>query len=233
MPVLSQSEAQSYEQQSIRRTFGCLFIAMLKMEREKINSKHTHALLLSHLEYDPDTGNFVRLICLPGCGSKPGDVAGYKRKNGYVVIRFNGKQYRAHRLAWFYVHGEWPDGEIDHINGVKSDNRLRNLRIANRSENTKNIGRRRRNTTGFKGVSKVTGMKSRWCARITSNRETIHIGSFSTPEEAYDAYCKKAAELHGVFSNTDNNPAYLSEECASLAIAYRDPNGFMTEEDDE
>jgi len=102
------------------------------------------------LEYDPETGVF---IWKTGRGSvKAGSVAGSKEANGYVRIRCDGGRYMAHRLAWLYVHGEFPPEEIDHINGVRDDNRLRNLRCVSRTENTRNQRLSNRNTSGITGV---------------------------------------------------------------------------------
>ncbi|MBH3259961.1 HNH endonuclease [Serratia marcescens] len=167
-----------------------------------------HAELLERLHYDPDSGLFTRLKDTGSPKGKKGVVAGSLKKQGYVDIRFNGQIYKAHRLAWFYHYGEWPDGEIDHINGIKSDNRISNLRAATRAENIRNIGRRNKNRTGFKGVGNA-GKK--WQARITHNGSKIYLGLFDTPEEAHEAYCKAARNLHGSFANVDNNPGHLKK----------------------
>ncbi|MCT9020921.1 HNH endonuclease [Proteus mirabilis] len=167
-----------------------------------------HDLLLSTLHYNPDTGIFTRIKHRGGMLSSSVNGAGSLKKSGYVDIRFNRKIFKAHRLAWYYVYKEWPSEEIDHINGIKSDNRIKNLREASRAENVRNIGRRNKNTSGYKGVSK-NSKSERWVARITVKRKIINIGIFDKPEDAYDAYCKKSKELHGKFSNIDNNPPHL------------------------
>lgn len=168
----------------------------------------THAELLERLHYSPDSGLFTWLKDTGGPKGKKGFVAGSLKSNGYVDIRFNGPIYRAHRLAWFYHYGKWPDGEIDHINGIKSDNRISNLREATRAESIRNIGRRNKNKTGFKGVGNVG---NKWKARITFNGENIYLGLFDTPEDAHEAYCKAATNLHGSFANIDNNPEHLKK----------------------
>ena len=107
------------------------------------------------------------------------------------------RQYKAHRLAWFYVHGEWPDGEIDHINWVKNDNRICNLRVVTHSENMQNTRRQDKGVTFKRGY---------WRARISLNKHQIFLGHFKNKEDAIAA--RKAAELkyhsHRV-ANADSN----------------------------
>lgn len=138
------------------------------------------------LHYDPHTGVFRRLI--PHAGLKRGDVAGGVQSNGYIVIRVHGHQHKAHRLAWLYMTGEWPDSYIDHINMVKNDNRWSNLRLATWAQNQWNTARRADNRSGFKGVGwhKKAG---KWSARIKVDGRTRHIGLFVTAIEAHAAYC--------------------------------------------
>src|SRR5690554_1648894 len=124
----------------------------------------------------------------------------------------NGKGYRcsfafktpmkAHRVAWAIYYGEWPRGHIDHINGVKSDNRISNLRIATISENQWNMPRKPDSHSGYKGVtwSKVRNM---WRSRISVNGKSIWLGYHSTPEQAHAAYCEAAKKYHGEFARTE------------------------------
>src|SRR6267378_3706505 len=100
------------------------------------------------LEYDPVTGIFVRLT-----GRYRGKQVGYINPRGRLMIGLGRQKYFAHRLAWLYVHGKWPDGELDHINGDASDNRIVNLRPATRSQQNANCPARRTNALGIKGVS--------------------------------------------------------------------------------
>lgn len=102
--------------------------------------------------YDPVTGIFIRKKPVANC-SRVGEIAGHRNKKGYIIIKFRQRAYKAHRLAWFYMTGKWPDDQIDHVNRDKSDNRFSNLREADNSLNVHNIGIQKNNTSGFKGVS--------------------------------------------------------------------------------
>ena len=132
--------------------------------------------------YDPDSGVFTRR----------GKVVSNRKGNGYVGI---GRQY-AHRLAWLFVHGRWPHGDIDHINGDKLDNRIGNLRECSRSENQRNHGLTTRNRSGFKGVSQ---RRDRWIATIVVHGKQSYLGTFEAPEQAAIAYLDAAVRLHGEF----------------------------------
>ena len=88
--------------------------------------------------YDKDTGIFSRKILKPGPKGAVGTILGTIDKDGYLTMRFSGKTYKLHRLAWLYVYGEFPDGEIDHMNRVRNDNAINNLRVTTRSENCLN-----------------------------------------------------------------------------------------------
>lgn len=140
----------------------------------------TQELLKKELHYDPDTGLFFRLKT----GKQAGSINKYHK---YHLISVHGKQYRLHRLAWFYVYGEWPIAEIDHINGNKSDNSILNLRDVDRSSNMLNMRKpQKNNSCGFLGVHKTSC--GRYRASIGINGKRISIGNFSTPEEASNAY---------------------------------------------
>jgi hypothetical protein len=150
------------------------------------------------LDYDPQIGGFCwkHNRGKKGCMGKP---AGYSHK-GYISIEIDGKEYRAHRLAWLICTGEDPaDKQIDHVNGNKSDNRFANLRLATNSQNACNRTVSARNTSGFKGVS-FSSKQQAWKADVRINGVTKHLGYYPTPELAHMAYCKAAAELHGEFA---------------------------------
>lgn len=133
--------------------------------------------------------------------TRKGDVAGSSSKKGYVYVGIQQKRYLAHRLIWFYVHGSWPPQQIDHINGVKDDNRLSNLRLATGSQNQANTSKQRNNTTGFKGVV-FHKPRNKFRAEISYQGTSINLGLFDTAEEAYKAYFDKSKELYGEFANS-------------------------------
>lgn len=152
-----------------------------------------HDLLLLLLEYRPLTGQFLQRV-RTSHRVKVGDVAGALHKAlGYRVIHVLGKTYLEHRLAWFYVHGEWPILEIDHINGNRSDNRLANLRDVSHSENMRNITKiSSANTSGFTGVY-WNKIGKNWQAKTCVGDKQIHLGFFDDPKQASavrDAYVK-------------------------------------------
>jgi len=157
----------------------------------------TAELLREQLAYDPDTGVFTR-IRENHPKFKPGQPAGSVDHYGYVVISLANVARKAHRLAWLYVYGEWPTGPLDHINGVKSDNRISNLRLACMTGNSTNRGRFKNNTSGYKGVS-FNKQNNKWSAHVQAGGKKQHLGYFKTPEEAYSAYCATAASIHGEF----------------------------------
>ena len=147
------------------------------------------------LDYDPETGEF-RWRVSRGNRIKVGAAAGTVSSNGYVVIRINGMLFKAHRLAWLYTHGMWPDHQIDHINSDKRDNRIKNLRDVSRSVNLQNQTKPpKNNTSGFFGVS-WHKRKKRWGAQIKVNGRKQHIGLFDTPEAAHAAYLVAKLRLH-------------------------------------
>lgn len=151
------------------------------------------------LHYNPETGVFVWLKTR----SKkvpPGSVAGGVNKvHGYNQIKVDGIKLPAHRLAWLYVHGYWPN-QIDHINGARADNRLSNLRDVTPQVNAQNVHKPRRDNkkSGLLGVgfgNKHRGPK-KWTARVTVEGRRVLIGYFYTPEEAHAAYLSAKRRLH-------------------------------------
>lgn len=156
----------------------------------------TQECVHSILEYEPETGIFRWKIKKPGrC---VGQIAGSVNGKGYCTIMVHGVKFQAHRLAWLHVNGYLPS-QLDHINGVKTDNRLCNLRPATTSQNRMNVGVAKNNTTGFKGVT-FRGNRKRFQARIKINGKPKWLGTFNTVEEAHKAYCVAAAQLHGKFA---------------------------------
>lgn len=158
--------------------------------------KHlTQERLKEVLDYNPETGVFTWKV-YGGC-VKVGDVAGYINPRRYTVIGIDENIYRAHRLVWLYVYGKWPDDQIDHINGKRSDNRICNLRDVTNQVNAQNLKRatRVKTLTDYLGVYKTTNIKP-WRAQIDIDKKTMHIGYYKTPEEANEAYLKAKRMLH-------------------------------------
>ena len=153
----------------------------------------THARLREVLNYDEKTGVFRWNVSNRGL---EGEVAGWANGCGYTRIGVDGKRYLASRLAWFYVHGDWPKDRLDHRSRVRSDDRIGNLRESTHRQNKANQTRRSDNITGFKGVHKVG---TRYQARFGPKAK--HLGLFATPEEAHAAYMRAATEQWGEFAS--------------------------------
>jgi hypothetical protein len=127
------------------------------------------------LHYCPNTGIFTWII--NKSGTAKGTTAGYKTSEGYSCITINYKPYRSHRLAWLYTHGEFPKDQIDHINGVKDDNRIENLRDVDGFINHKNKKLFKSNKSGITGVC-WDKASNKWAVRISPNRVRISLGYF-------------------------------------------------------
>jgi HNH endonuclease len=154
--------------------------------------------LKENLEYDPETGHFTWRTA--GRRRLVGGRAGTRNKvSGYRLIYIDGcAQHYEHRLAWLYVHGEWPK-ELDHINGVRDDNRIANLRSVNRSKNSINSRIRSDNKSGVKGV--YYDLRShKWSAEIIFEGEKSFLGYYKTKDEAVAARRAAEAVLHREFA---------------------------------
>lgn len=167
--------------------------------------------LRAALSYDSQTGGMTwnkRDETLPGCqrtlrmwntrfAGKPALTA--RCNKGYCIGRVFGVMLKAHRVAWALHHGEWPNGQIDHINGDKADNRAENLRVVTAQGNAKNRPLRSDNSSGHVGVYWVTEAKQ-WMAQIKVSGKQVTIGRYDTLELAVAAR-KKAEEVHGYHAN--------------------------------
>ena len=175
------------------------------MTTKELTSPHT---LRKLMKYDPKTGLIywrsrdvsdypeptkgVDKICEYWNSTYAGRLVGGSRdKDGYLRCVVMARSYQAHRVAWAIHYGDWPDDQIDHINGKKDDNRIDNLRVVSFTENQRNKPKSSRNKSGVIGVHfyKPTG---KWVASICVNRKRMQIGSFDTIEQAADA--RKIAE---------------------------------------
>lgn len=161
----------------------------------------TLAYVKEVLSYDPETGFFRWRKSMRKNQILAGSVAGHvSAKLGYVLINFNGNPVYAHRLAWLYKTGAWPKNTIDHINGVRSDNRFCNLREATRMQNNNAFRRKSKaNTSGYTGVY-YHKQRNKWCARIMVFGKTIPLGLHETPEKAARAVQNERAK-HGFLQN--------------------------------
>lgn len=157
----------------------------------------TATLLRDLLDYDPDTGVFTWIRPTTN-RVKKGEVAGSLTPDGRVTIMIGGVNYRAHRLAWLYMTGDWPADsiQVDHANEDPTDNKWVNLRLATDAENKQNVSKAKtHNTCGLLGASyhKATG---RWTAQIRSNGRKQHLGYFASAEDAHEAYLGAKRLLH-------------------------------------
>ncbi|MEG3078477.1 HNH endonuclease signature motif containing protein [Halomonas sp. 5021] len=175
-------------------------------------------LLQRLLSYDPATGIFFwrtrsgelfrsERACNAWNARFANKEAGHtwERKDGYRyrIIQFDGSLRRAHRLAWLYIYGKWPEGEIDHIDRDGTNNRIENLRVVDSSGNSSNLSKYRNNTSGFTGVHlhKPSGT---WHAYIKERGKKAHLGSFSTMEDALAA--RREAEIRLGYSAGHGKP---------------------------
>lgn len=151
------------------------------------------------LEYSPETGIFIwkeKISQKVLVGNAAGTTNAIL---GYVIIALYGKQYYAHRLAYFYMTGKWPQNQIDHINGTRSDNKWLNLRAATSSQNKMNRGPLSTNKIGIKGVYQDKN-SGKFIASISLNGKSKYLGSFAKPTAARAAYNEAAKRFFGEFA---------------------------------
>ncbi len=159
----------------------------------------TQERLKEILEYDQNTGIFLWKEKI----SKKvivGEIAGYLESRGYWEICIFGRKYKAHRIAWLYVYGNFPTNQIDHINRVRTDNSIFNLREATNLENSLNHDANKNNKSGFRGVHWNSNTQ-KWRAQARLNGKRIELGLHKTAELAAEAYRNFIKQNHGVFAN--------------------------------
>lgn len=160
----------------------------------------TYEFLKEILHYDPITGLFTWKVDRSGA-VKIGSIAGGPHNKGYWNIRVGDKKYLAHRLAWFWMTGEWPEEQIDHKDCNRRNNTWVNLREATRSQNAKNTTKYKNNKSGFKGVC-FSKQSENYIAQIQLNGRTKFLGHFNTAEEAAEAYKIAVTWYHREFGRT-------------------------------
>ena len=145
------------------------------------------------ISYDSETGDFTWLINRSNTlkGSRAGCISS---TTGYRVLSIRGLKVSAHKLAWYLHYGEYPESQIDHINGLRADNRIENLRCVSPSVNGQNRWKAQANNkVGLMGVCK---RGSKYIATIILNKKQTYLGIFSTKEDAHLAYLSAKLSLH-------------------------------------
>lgn len=160
-------------------------------------------MITDWVKYDPDTGNII-WIQKPKSryDIKVGDIAGRNHNQGYLQTKIEGKVYLNHRLGWFLYFDYWPK-ELDHKNGNRKDNKLKNLREVTRSQNQQNKQSQKNKTSKYKGVSWCKS-RQKWCAYIKIKNKTKNLGRFENEKIAATKYNEAAVKAFGNF-------AYLNE----------------------
>ena len=158
----------------------------------------TYQVASEYFSYNPNTGVITNKVDRH-YQSKAGEPVGAKETTGYIRARFKGTTYHLHRLAWLLHYGHWPSGQIDHINGIRDDNRIHNLRDIPQAENKKNLRLRKDNLSGIPGVS--------WCKRDQGWITTIGKQNLGFKKDFFEACCsRKSAELtHNYHENHGRN----------------------------
>ena len=145
------------------------------MKKEKLTQEELKRLV----HYDPLTGLFTRIVNNGGRG-RVGDIAGCIH-NGYIRISIGYKRLFAHKLAWLYMKGYFPEHQVDHKNGIRNDNRWVNLRHVTKICNMQNMKTYSTNTSGYQGVAKHG---NKWRSGITINKKDVFLGLYDSPLEA-------------------------------------------------
>jgi hypothetical protein len=166
------------------------------------------------LHYEPETGNFFHAVTQPGGNAQFGQLAGSIGKDGRRRIRVGGKKYLANRLAWLYVHGEWPEDQLDHRNGQRDEDRIGNLRPANNSQNMANRKYNGKSRSGIKGIH------LRKDGRFTAHCNGWASKSFKTLDEAITARRKAEVELQGEFAFSQRGAHFTDESLRPSALAF-------------
>lgn len=192
----------------IAHSCGCLQREIVSQKgRSSVSLKPPFSAveLRDRLSYNPRTGVFLwtgRGLPYAYADKEAGSI----EAEGYRVITIDGRSYKAHLLAWYYMTGEWPTDQIDHRDAVRSNNTWENLRPATNQMNQFNRGPNKNNRSGLKGVFRASCNRKRpWMAKIAKDGIKFHLGYFETAEAASAAYHAKAVQLAGEFANRGYN----------------------------
>lgn len=166
----------------------------------------TPAMVREFMRYDPNSGVFTWRKTLGQRAQAGNVILGADNGYGYIRIAVKGKNYMAHRLAWAYMLGRWPEDIVDHRDRDRSNNRWINLRAATYATNNQNkkvkVG-----ASGLRGAYKMKGVKKstskHWMSVIQVDGKSIHLGQFHTAEEAHAAYAEAANKYHGEFNSME------------------------------
>lgn len=168
---------------------------MARTQRPPLNADQIRSLL----DFNVETGD-LRWTAAASLGRLTGRLAGSVGNCGYRQIKVGGRMYLAHRLAWLIVNGNWPHGQIDHVDGNRLNNALINLRDVSSAQNKQNIAViGRKSQSGLVGAVFRPGgnrRRDRWEARIKVSGKSQYLGQYATPEEAHAAYVAAKARVH-------------------------------------
>ncbi len=152
------------------------------------------------LSYDSESGIFYWKVSRGSV--KPGRIAGSPQTSKgktYIQIRIDKSFYKAHHLAWLFQHNEWPRFDLDHVDGIGTNNRIANLRKCTMSQNKANSKKYKNNKSGHKGVFWRAKL-NKWSVSIQCNGKRIYVGLFVKLEDAVAAYWEKSIQLFGKFA---------------------------------
>jgi hypothetical protein len=195
-----------------------------KAYRADNDPRITQAFVRDVLDYDPDTGEFRWRLRTPNehysehacCvlnARDAGKVAGTPTHQNYLRLQLLGDKYLLHRVAYLWLEGEWPDGEVDHIDGDPTTNAWRNLRVVTKAQNRRNAARRNDNTSGVTGVWRLPN-NGKWLAYIRFNTRLIRLGRYADFEAAVAA--RRAAEIRYGFHENHGSRKRMTLKGATL-----------------
>jgi len=162
-------------------------------KKDEISELELLDTCLNLLDYDMATGKLYWRV--DNGPARKGGEAGHFTSDGYMCVSIKANKYLSHRICWLMHYGSSPKLQIDHINGLRSDNRIENLRESDQLQNMENLGIRRNNKSGFIGVS-VSKRPGMWTASIQKNGKSKFLGSYDSPQKAFTAYCEAKRLLH-------------------------------------